>query len=59
MVMCQEITTAHAKLGEALVRGCAATFYHAVMLIGLNTEFGKEIDQSTVVYVNELQQSWK
>ena len=55
----QEITTAHKQLGEALVRGCAATFYHAVMLIGLNTDFGKEIDQSTVVYVNELQQTWK
>lgn len=55
----KEIKEAHAKLGEALVRACAATLYQAVMLIGMETAFGKEIDQSTAVYVNELQQFWK
>lgn len=55
----EEIQLSHAQLGEALVRGCAATFYHAVMRVGLDTPLGKQIDQSTVVFVNELKQSWK
>ena len=54
----KEIKAAHQQLGEALVRACAATFYHAVMLIGLDNPFGQQIDQSTVVFVNELKQSW-
>lgn len=53
-----EINSAHAQLGESLIRACAATLYHAIMLLGINTELGKEIDQSTVVFVTELKQSW-
>ncbi len=53
-----DILASHQKLGEALTRGCAATFYHAVLLAGLDTELGKQIDQSTAVFVNELQQTW-
>ena len=52
------VLSAHTQLGDALVRACAATFYHAVMLVGIDSEQGKQIDQSTVVFVNELQQSW-
>lgn len=54
----EEIKIAHAQLGEAMVRACAATFYHAVMLVGLENAFGQQIDQSTVVFVNELKQHW-
>ena len=54
----QDIQQAHDKLGESLIRSCAATFYHAVMIMGLDTEFGREIDQSTVVFVKQLQEAW-
>jgi hypothetical protein len=54
----QDVRNAHKQLGEALIRACAATFYHAVMLVGIETEQGKQIDQSTVVFVHELQESW-
>ena len=53
-----EILSSHAQLGEALIRGCAATLYHAIMLLGVHTDLGKEIDQSTIVFVTELKQSW-
>jgi hypothetical protein len=54
-----EIQTAFAQLGAAVIRGCAATLYHAIVLIGVDTELGQQIDQSTVYFVSELQQSWK
>lgn len=54
-----EIQTAFAQLGAALIRGCAATLYHAIVFIGVETELGQQIDQSTVYFVNELQESWK
>ena len=54
-----EIQTAFTQLGAALIRGCAATLYHAIVLIGVDTDLGQQIDQSTVYFVNELQQSWK
>ena len=53
-----EVLSAHKQLGDALIRACAATFYHAVMLVGFESEQGKQIDQSTVVFVHELQESW-
>ena len=54
-----EIQTAFSQLGAALIRACAATLYHAIVLIGVDTDLGQQIDQSTVSFVNELQQSWK
>ena len=54
----EDILKSQAELGGALVRACATTFYHAIMLIGTDNEFGKEIDQSSVVFINELKQSW-
>ena len=54
----EDIQASHAQLGEALIRGCAATLYHAIMLVGFDTALGKQIDQSTVVFVNELKESW-
>ena len=54
----EDILKSQAELGEALVRACATTFYHAIMLMGTDTEFGKEIDQSSVVFINQLQKSW-
>lgn len=54
-----DILNAHSELGRALVRACAATLYHGVVMVGLDSEFGKEIDQSTVVFVEQLLESWK
>ena len=54
----KEIQESHSQLGEALIRACAATLYHAIILIGFDTDLGKQIDQSTVVFVSELKQSW-
>ena len=31
---------------------------HAIMLVGFDKPLGKQIDQSTVVFVNELKESW-
>ena len=53
-----EIQSAHEQLGEIMVRACAATLYHAIMLLGMDSEMGKQIDQSTVIFVNELKQAW-
>ena len=53
-----EVMSAHAKLGDALVRACATTLYHAVAMVGLDSDFGREIDQSTLVFVEQLHQSW-
>ncbi len=54
----EAIKEAHAKLGEALIRATAAALYHAIMMLGFDTAMGQEIDQSTVVFVTELNQSW-
>lgn len=54
----KDILNAHSELGRALVRACAATLYHGVVMVGLDSEFGKEIDRSTVVFVEELLESW-
>lgn len=54
----QEIQAARSQLGQSLIRSCAATLYHGIMLVGFDTEAGKQIDQSTVVFVNELKKSW-
>ena len=53
-----DIVKTHAKLGDAIVRSCAATFYHTIILAGPESELGQQIDQSTVVFVDELKQSW-
>jgi len=52
------IKEAHSKLGENLIRATAATLYHAIMMLDFDSELGSEIDQSTVVFVSELGQSW-
>ena len=54
----QEIASAHLKLGDHLVRATAATLYHAIMILGSDSDLGREIDQSTVIFVTELNQSW-
>lgn len=53
-----EIIESHNNLGDALVRACTVTFYHVVMAFGLDSEIGKEIDQSALVFVNQLKESW-
>ncbi len=53
-----EIIESHNRLGDALVRACTVTFYHVVMAFGLDSEIGKEIDQSALVFVNQLKESW-
>ena len=52
------IKAAHAQLGDALARSCATVLYHAVVLIGNDSESGKQIDQSTLVFVQEMKQAW-
>ena len=52
------IKETHNKLGDNLIRATAATLYHAIMLLDFGSEMGSEIDQSTVVFVTELSQSW-
>jgi hypothetical protein len=54
----EEIKIAYARLGEAMIRACATTLYHAVISVGFETKLGKQIDESTVVFVTELKQSW-
>ncbi|MDG2014140.1 MAG: hypothetical protein P8J33_11580 [Pirellulaceae bacterium] len=53
-----DISAAHLKLGDNLVRATAATLYHAIMILGIDSDLGHEIDQSTVIFVTELNQSW-
>ncbi|MGI9516850.1 MAG: hypothetical protein ACR2NP_07400 [Pirellulaceae bacterium] len=52
------IKEAHVKLGDNIIRATAATLYHAIMMLGFDSDMGGEIDQSTVVFVTELNQSW-
>ncbi len=52
------IKEAHSKLGDNIIRATAATLYHAIMMLGFDSDMGREIDQSTVVFVTELNQSW-
>lgn len=54
----KDIQEAHAQLGESIVRACAAALFHTVVLLGLDTTFGKDIDSSAVVFVNQLKQTW-
>ena len=53
-----EIKTTREKLGKSLVRACAATLYHSIVLLGLDTTFGQELDSSAVVFVAELNETW-
>jgi len=53
------IKDAHQQLGTALARVCAVTFYHAVVLFGNDSKSGQLIDQSALVFVNELKRVWK
>jgi hypothetical protein len=53
------IKDAHGQLGTALTRACAVTFYHAVVLFGDDSKPGELIDQSALVFVNELKRIWK
>lgn len=54
----KEIMDYHEKLGETLVRASVVTCYHAVALLGVNTGFGKVIDQSTIEFVNDFKAFW-
>ena len=54
----EEIKHAHQKLGESLIRATATTLFHAIMIFGTESDLGNEIDQSSVIFVSELKQSW-
>ena len=54
----EDIKVAHKNLGQSTIRAIAATLYHAIMIIGFDSEMGKEIDQSTVLIITELNKSW-
>lgn len=53
-----DIKEAHDKLGKNLVRAVAAALYQAIMMLGPDSRMGPEIDQSTVVFISELDQRW-
>lgn len=54
----EEVKATYEKLGLALIRACATVLYHAIVLVGFDSPLGKQIDQSTVVFVRELKESW-
>ena len=54
----EEIQNAHHKLGESLIRATTTTLFHAIMILGTESDLGNEIDQSSVIFVSELKQSW-
>ena len=54
----ENIKVAYESLGLALIRACATVLYHAIVVIGFESPLGKQVDQSTVVFVRELKESW-
>ncbi len=54
----KQVKITYEKLGLALIRACATVLYHAIVLVGFDSPLGKQIDQSTVVFVRELKESW-
>ena len=54
----EEMKSTYEELGLALIRACATLLYHAIVLVGFDSPLGKQIDQSTVVFVRELKESW-
>ena len=54
----ENIKKSYESLGLALIRACATVLYHAIVLVGFESPLGKQIDQSTVVFVRELKESW-
>ena len=52
------IKRAYESLGLGLIRACATVLYHAIVVVGFESPLGKQIDQSTVVFVRELKESW-
>jgi len=54
----EHLKSTYEKLGLALIRACATVLYHAIVLVGFDSPLGKQIDQSTVVFVRELKESW-
>lgn len=53
-----QIKSTYEQLGLSLIRACATVLYHAIVLVGFDSPLGKQIDQSTVVFVRELKESW-
>ena len=54
----ENIKASYESLGLALIRACATVLYHAIVLVGFESPLGKQIEQSTVVFVRELKESW-
>ncbi len=54
----ENIKRTYESLGLALIRACATVLYHAIVVVGFESPLGKQIDQSTVVFVRELKESW-
>ena len=54
----ENIKIAYESLGLALIRACATVLYHAIVVMGFESPLGKQVDQSTVVFVRELKESW-
>ena len=54
----ENIKRTYESLGLALIRACATVLYHAIVVVGFESQLGQQIDQSTVVFVRELKESW-
>ncbi len=54
----EDIKASHGQLADALIRACTAIFYHAVVMIGLDSKAGQQIEQSSMIFMAELRQSW-
>lgn len=52
------VRLAYENLGLALIRACATVLYHVIVVVGFESPLGKQIDQSTVVFIRELKESW-
>ncbi len=47
------------NLGDALLGACSATLLQAIEAAGSDSEIGKTVEQSLVVFVEEFQASWR
>ena len=48
----------HVQLGKDLVCVCATVLHQAVQLVGEDSEIGKQIGQSMIVFVDEFETAW-
>ena len=50
--------TTHTAIGKALARASASVFYSTIAELGQESKSGKELGQSTVTFVKQLEAQW-